>query len=690
MEKLIYTDQKISNNRTRAAKRILLSLITGVAAVQCFLSIFGISLEAGSWYKGGILSGLGCLWNRIGNSLLINDGLIVKEVAEASEECGLFILILMGIAAVLAWLILACENSLMLLIYPAAAALPMVITSQEPSLIWTVLLILCLMAVHLEIKKGEGLNLWQALYGIAVSVILIAAVSGGVTSDFFDKPKVIEKIDTAMEAAADSAYYGENLLSDGQVSGEERSKATGETALEVTMATPESTYLRGFVGEMYSSDGQWEALPEGAYSETKTLLYWLRKEGFNISGQIGQANGIIEKDPEENTFSIEVKDADSKYAYIPYELISFADEEGLLTWYGESYSNGNFGTMKSYGYTAAENSVKRWTDVTGKFFTTEKTEEINEYLKLESWYNEFVYQYYTYVSDNEKVLLSEYFGDQGKQNDGHIEYKTAINKINEYLEDNMIYTENPGLDDGEAGSIMEAFFADGKGYDTHYATAATLMFRYYGIPARYVEGYLITPDDVKDTDGDETIEIPDGNIHAWTEIYVDGIGWVPIEVSPEYKGIMEEADMSIGLSNESLKQEFEESHQKFKKLQEMESGKGEEDLNPVIRIIISVILLLVILLILIFAAVKAVKKVGQAMKRKEIFEYGPAKAAVSAMYEHMNKLGLDIHHDARMLGNKASYSRQEISDEERWIMYGYLKELKVEKRKNEKKKRKYK
>lgn len=34
-------------------------------------------------------------------------------------------------------------------------------------------------------------------------------------------------------------------------------------------------------------------------------------------------------------------------------------------------------------------------------------------------------------------------------------------------------------------------FLDGtrKGYSVHYATAAAMMFRYYGIPARYVEGF---------------------------------------------------------------------------------------------------------------------------------------------------------------------------------------------------------
>ena len=52
-----------------------------------------------------------------------------------------------------------------------------------------------------------------------------------------------------------------------------------------------------------------------------------------------------------------------------------------------------------------------------------------------------------------------------------------------------IYTEDLKEDGDEAGSMLETFFSSKKGYDVHFATAAVLMFRYYGIPARYAEGY---------------------------------------------------------------------------------------------------------------------------------------------------------------------------------------------------------
>ena len=66
------------------------------------------------------------------------------------------------------------------------------------------------------------------------------------------------------------------------------------------------------------------------------------------------------------------------------------------------------------------------------------------------------------------------------------------------------------------------------------------MFRYYGIPARYVEGYLITPDAAKKADKSGKLTITDNDAHAWVEYYQDRIGWIPFEVTPPYMDVMEQ------------------------------------------------------------------------------------------------------------------------------------------------------
>ena len=68
-----------------------------------------------------------------------------------------------------------------------------------------------------------------------------------------------------------------------------------------------------------------------------------------------------------------------------------------------------------------------------------------------------------------------------------------------------------------------------RGYCIHFATAATLMLRTLGVPARFTSGFLavIPPDEVG-----RTVALTDRHAHAWVEVFYDDIGWLPLEVTP--------------------------------------------------------------------------------------------------------------------------------------------------------------
>jgi transglutaminase-like putative cysteine protease/uncharacterized protein YnzC (UPF0291/DUF896 family) len=64
-----------------------------------------------------------------------------------------------------------------------------------------------------------------------------------------------------------------------------------------------------------------------------------------------------------------------------------------------------------------------------------------------------------------------------------------------------------------------------EGVCTHFTTAATLMYRALGIPARYVTGFVGYPRANAWTD------IPADQAHAWVEVYLEGLGWIPVEAT---------------------------------------------------------------------------------------------------------------------------------------------------------------
>lgn len=108
--------------------------------------------------------------------------------------------------------------------------------------------------------------------------------------------------------------------------------------------------------------------------------------------------------------------------------------------------------------------------------------------------------------------------------------------IIETLHNNTTYSLSPGvLPRGE--EFTEYFlYEQQEGYCTHYATAATLMYRMFGIPARYAMGYRV-PNYMFNRDSliyEEAASayVRDEQAHAWPEIYLTGLGWVPIEVTP--------------------------------------------------------------------------------------------------------------------------------------------------------------
>ncbi|MBO7358700.1 MAG: transglutaminase domain-containing protein [Clostridia bacterium] len=114
-------------------------------------------------------------------------------------------------------------------------------------------------------------------------------------------------------------------------------------------------------------------------------------------------------------------------------------------------------------------------------------------------------------------------------------YEAAI-AIQDYLKQNGRYTLTPGyVPEGE--DFVSWFLLNGmNGYCMYFASAMTLMARIAGLPARYVEGYLVE-------EGGENV-VTGRDAHAWSEVYFKGFGWVTFEATPPDTG--ENADGSDG------------------------------------------------------------------------------------------------------------------------------------------------
>lgn len=86
--------------------------------------------------------------------------------------------------------------------------------------------------------------------------------------------------------------------------------------------------------------------------------------------------------------------------------------------------------------------------------------------------------------------------------------------------------EHSGADDPTASFL----FGDLTGYCVHFAHAATYLMRSLGVPARVATGYAVSE---SARQGGSSLLLSGAASHAWPEIYVDGFGWVVLDVYPE-------------------------------------------------------------------------------------------------------------------------------------------------------------
>ena len=304
-------------------------------------------------------------------------------------------------------------------------------------------------------------------------------------------------------------------------------------------------------------------------------------------------------------------------------------------------------------------------------------------------YKEYVNSTCVFLNKETKTLISS--ATEGNLQD-NLSVLAIINRVKNFMKSSITYTENPGtIPAGE--DFAKWFFEDKKsGYDVQYAAAAVMMFRYYGIPSRYVEGYLLTPETVNNAGTSEQVTVSQKYAHAWPEIYLDGMGWIPVEVTPKYENVMgtpyyqtqETAVSNSDATDSSLKdkenqkdttEESQENQNRSTQKQEkdqtqnqktqqkeqttqkqnvqtqqqnqkntsdqkdasQENGSGNERGNTVRKAAGPILLLLFILLILLFAFRKRLQKIYWNHKTDKLLNQQKYSQAVTLWYDILCK-----------------------------------------------------
>ncbi|MFU8849872.1 transglutaminase TgpA family protein [Micromonospora sp. SL1-18] len=110
---------------------------------------------------------------------------------------------------------------------------------------------------------------------------------------------------------------------------------------------------------------------------------------------------------------------------------------------------------------------------------------------------------------------------KGKQND-----YDKVRAIYDYFSAENGFRYSLSTEGGSSGDDITDFLDGKAGFCQQYATAMAWLVRAAGIPARVAFGFT----NGSNTGG--TYVLTNKNLHAWTEVYFGGIGWVPFDATP--------------------------------------------------------------------------------------------------------------------------------------------------------------
>ncbi len=444
-------------------------------------------------------------------------------------------------------------------------------------------------------------------------------------------------------------------------------------ALEIAMEKPQKLYLKGFVGEVYNGYG-WEEIENEALAEYAKDFYILHQNGFFGQSAVSSALETTRKQ-EYSVMSIKNLSACSKRAYLPYAVANYSFDSLEI---GDANTN-SFGKSCEISYIPG--GLSEWYKAQVELSEKQDTDEtVDEHLANEQLYREFVKANYIGITEEAYAAIDRIFADSKAATATEI-----ISEILLYLEKGVTYDEDFS---SNGGADFAAFFLEksARGYSVHYATSATLMLRYFGIPARYAEGYFLPAKEAAEYESGETIILTENHAHAWAEYYLEGVGWIPFEVTPGYMD--DELEKAAFSTNGESSKRYEQSE-----LPEtnVEQDRPKDDITEakknytvLIAVSVSVFVLAVIAAVgYVFVMRKRLKKALSAIdnadnKTGAAMRFGYAQKLSENAELTAETLEICGYSAAFAINKEALFSKHPITDEQRKTVDDYAEKILAE------------
>ena len=455
--------------------------------------------------RATLLNGFAALWNET-RDLWANEKGILLPLAQ-TDNSGL-------------WL-----AGILLGLFLAALSLTL---SRVPTLASTLLIVLTVAAgfIHISawlfVSAGIALLLlaWQKNTVSAINFLLPGAVVLGIAALVLQAGTMQNLSQTAKDALHHWRYEkADELLPEGDLTKPVPAADGTEAILSVTSDKTDTLYLRGFVGDTYKN-GTWSALDAETAAAEKDLFYWLHENGFYPQSQFALSAAQTTEYKTE-TIKISNLSACSLYRYEPFSVLPTSAGTAKNRLAPSVVETSGWNGEREYSYTVIADAS---TILPKILDALQQNEADSAYLQMESAYSDFVDSYALAVPQ-------EFVDEMGALLE---ETKQDLNFSGTLTKEEAQLCALSFLETCFGGDTSLPLDSTAKGTTYQYATVAALALRYYGIPARYVEGFTVK------TAENENVSVTDENAGAWVEVYQDGVGWLPLALTPGLESLAPE------------------------------------------------------------------------------------------------------------------------------------------------------
>ena len=562
--------------------------------------------------RNPLLNGFGAAWNTLRDLWAAEKGILLP-LAE-TDSTGLWLAgIVTGILLALLAVVLSHVPTLTAVLL---AALSVAAAFVQPGVMLLAAAAIALLMLTWQKSKNTVSAASFLLVGVIVAGVAAISLQTGTMQALSENAK-----DTLHHWRYEKA---EELLPEGDLFQPVVKTESTDTILSVTADTAQTLYLRGFVGDSYEN-GVWSALDAETAAEEKDLFYWLHQSGFYPQSQLATAARLM-GNYQSGSVSVQNLAGCSLYRYEPCTVLP--ERAGLTKnkiQPSTLETNGLRGE-RGYSYETVSDAQTILPELLD-FLQNDTSDGVKSYLQMESAYREFVYSYALTVPAEFRAQLGAVL-DQCCES-----YGPADSLTKEQAQTAALAFLERCFDGSGDIALPLADTADGTTYQ--YATVAALALRYYGIPARYVEGYTVK------TAENEPTSVDANAAGAWVEVYQDGIGWLPLALTPGLEDLSAEQTES-GIKPVGAGKEGNGDGPRVTEGQELEQDDAEpdnsEDNTPdggqrtgLLHKPAFWIILIVALLLLLLAAV-FIRHAVILKKRNETFTQEDPSAAAACLF----------------------------------------------------------